>query len=500
MKLQGLLKNIDYKKIYGSTDMDIKSLSINSKNVMVNNLFIAIKGLKYDGHNFTEEAVSNGATALMVQRKVDVPSYITQVIVSSTRKILPVLCKNFYRDPSKSFKLIGVTGTNGKTTTCYLMDSIINKAGMKTSLITTVESFLDGKKTFFDRTTPESPDLNDFFKKSSQKKIDVACMEVSSHSIDLHRIDYLRFDYFVFTNLSQDHLDYHKDMTSYFNVKKKLFMGKYRKMYGGEKAVINIDDSYGKEIFKSTDLKKLSYSIKSDRASVWASDIRNSTSGIEMKINTSGGIKFDISSPLCGYFNIYNILAAVSVCIDMGIKDSSIKEGIRSLHGVGGRFERLDSGKKLIVIVDYAHTPDGLENVLSTIRQILKPGGRIISVFGCGGDRDRKKRKIMGRISGQYSDFTVLTSDNPRSERPDSIISMIEEGLIESDSKEYIKETDRKKAIFIALEMALENDVVLIAGKGHEDYQEFKDYRIPFSDKNVVNEWAAGKDERKNKS
>src|SRR4030042_334512 len=317
-------------------------------------------------------------------------------------------------------------------------------------------------------------------------------MEVSSQSIDLHRIDYLRFDYFVFTNLSQDHLDYHKDMTSYFNVKKKLFMGKYRKMYGGEKAVINIDDSYGKEIFKSTDLKKLSYSIKSDRASVWASDIRNSTSGIEMKINTLDGRKFDISSPLCGYFNIYNILAAVSVCIDMGIKDSSIKEGIRSLHGGGGRFERLDSGKKLIVIVDYAHTPDGLENVLATIRQILKPGGRIISVFGCGGDRDRKKRKIMGRISGQYSDFTVLTSDNPRTEIPDSIISMIEEGLIESDSKEYVKETDRKKAIFKALEMARENDVVLIAGKGHENYQEFKDYRIPFNDKNVVNEWAAG--------
>src|SRR4030042_4260294 len=249
MKLQGLLKNIDYKKIYGSTDMDIKSLSINSKNVMVNNLFIAIKGLKYDGHNFTEEAVSNGATALMVQRKVDVPSYITQVIVSSTRKILPVLCKNFYRDPSKSFKLIGVTGTNGKTTTRYLMDSIINKAGMKTSLITTVESFLDGKKTFFDRTTPESPDLNDFFKRSSQKKIDAACMEVSSHSIDLHRIDYLRFDYFVFTNLSQDHLDYHKDMGRYFAAKKKLFLKVNRNIYGGEKAAINIDDSYGKEIF-----------------------------------------------------------------------------------------------------------------------------------------------------------------------------------------------------------------------------------------------------------
>jgi len=500
MRLQDLLKDIKYKKIYGSTDMDIKNISINSKNVLGNSLFVAIEGFKHDGHNFTGEAVSSGAVAVMVQRKLENLSHITQVIVNNTRKVLPVLCRNFYRDPSKSFKLIGVTGTNGKTTICYLIDSILNSAEMKTSLITTVESFLDGEKTFFDRTTPESLDLNDFFKRSRQKKVNAVCMEVSSHSIDLHRVDYLKFNYFVFTNLSHDHLDYHKDMVSYFNVKKKLFLKEYRYVYGGEKAVINIDNSYGKRIFKSTDLKKISYSLKSDRASVWASDIKNSISGIEMDVNTSDGKKLNISSPLCGYFNIYNILAAVGVCIDMGIKNSSIQKGIKSLYGVGGRFEKIDFDKKSTVIVDYAHTPDGLENVLVTIKQILKPGGRIISVFGCGGDRDKGKRKIMGHISGRQADFTVITSDNPRTERPDSIISMIEEGLIESGSKEYIKETDRKKAIFKALEMARKNDVVLIAGKGHENYQEFKDYRIPFCDREVVKEWAAQKNERKNKS
>ena len=500
MILDKLIKGIDYKEIYGNTDIEIKGLSINSKNKIKDNLFVAIDGFKHDGHDYIKEAVYNGAVALIVQKKVSAPLAMTRVMVNSTREVLPVLCRNFYGNPSSSFKLIGITGTNGKTTTCYLINSILNKAGLKTSLITTVESFLDGKKIFFERTTPESLDLNDFFDKSRKEKIDAACMEISSHSIDLHRIDYLEFDYFVFTNLSQDHLDYHKNMAEYFNVKKKLFLKEYRKLYGGKKAIINVDDSYGKEIFQSTDLKRISYSLKPGRENIWAGNIKSSISGIKMDINTPDGKVLGISSPLCGYFNIYNILAAVSVCLDMGIDNKSIQEGIKSLHGVRGRFERLDSGKKFTVIVDYAHTPDGLEKVLMTIKQILKPGGKIITVFGCGGDRDRKKRKIMGSISGKYADLTILTSDNPRTEEPDSIIRMIEEGLIGSDSKEYIKETDRKKAIFTALERADTDDVIIIAGKGHEDYQEFKDYRIPFSDHEVAKEWLFKKNERKNNS
>ena len=490
MRLEDLLKDLNYKKIYGSTDIWIKNLSINSKNVLPNSLFIAIEGFKRDGHNFTGEAIKNGAVAMLVQKKIEIPPDITQIVVSSTREALPILCRNFYQDPSKSFKLIGVTGTNGKTTTCYLINSILNSAGLATSIITTVESFLDGEKFFFDRTTPESIDLNKFFKRSRHKNVNAACIEVSSHSIDLHRVDYLKFDYFIFTNLSQDHLDYHRNMADYFNVKKRLFSGGYRDIYGGKKAVINIDDSYGKRIYKATDLKKISYSLESDGANIWAGNIRNSISGIEMDINTSDGKKFKISSPLCGYFNIYNILAAVGVCMDMDINISFIQKGIKSVYGVKGRFERINTDKKLTVIVDYAHTPDSLKNVLKTIREMLKSGGKLISVFGCGGDRDKGKRKIMGRISGELADFTVITSDNPRTEEPDSIISMIEEGLIKSAKKKYIKEVDRKKAIFKALKMAKGSDVVLVAGKGHEDYQEFNGYRIPFCDKEVVREWA----------
>ncbi|MDD5622099.1 MAG: UDP-N-acetylmuramoyl-L-alanyl-D-glutamate--2,6-diaminopimelate ligase [Actinomycetota bacterium] len=499
--MDNVLKEINYKKICGNTEMDIKSLSINSKNELKDSLFIAIDGFKQDGHDYVKEAASNGAIASIVQKKVSAPLPMTMIMVDSTREVLPILCRNFYKEPAGSFKLIGITGTNGKTTTCYLINSILNKTGMKTSLITTVESFLNGKRVSFKRTTPESTDLNDFFDKSRKEKIDVACMEISSHSIDLHRIDYLDYDYFVFTNLSQDHLDYHKDMAAYFNVKKKLFLKEYRKIYGGKKAIINVDDSYGEEIFESTDLERVSYSLISDRGNnIWASNIKNSVSGIEMNINTSDGKILDISSPLCGYFNVYNILAAVGVCIDMGIDNRSIQEGVRSLSGVRGRFEKLDFGNRFTVIVDYAHTPDGMEKVLTTTKQILKPGGKIITVFGCGGDRDTKKRKIMGSISGKYADFTILTSDNPRTEEPDSIIRMIEKGLIESDSKEYIKEADRKKAIFMALEMASKNDVIVIAGKGHEEYQEFKDCRIPFSDRCIAEEWLIKKNEREHKS
>lgn len=490
MKLQNLLEKINCTEIYGDVDIEIKNIFINSKKAGKGSLFVAIEGFKCDGHSFIGEAVSAGASAVVVQKRVDAPSHTTQVVVDDTRKALPLLCRNFYNNPTASFKLIGVTGTNGKTTTSYLIDSILRTAGIKTSLITTVESFLGGREVFFERTTPESLDLNIFFDKSRQEKVSAACMEVSSHSIDLHRVDYLDFNYFVFTNLSQDHLDYHKNMENYFSAKKKLFLKNNRDIYGGEKAVINVDDSYGKEILKVTDLKKISYSIESNNADIWPSDIDNSISGIRMTVNTGDGKKMDVSSPLCGYFNIYNILAAIGVCLDMGVKTEYIIEGINSMQGVKGRFERVYADGKITVIVDYAHTPDGLKNALHTGRELLKPGGRLISVFGCGGDRDRGKRKTMGYISGRYADYTIITSDNPRSEEPLSIINMIKEGIVNSGNDRFDIEVDRKKAIFKALNMAGINDIVIIAGKGHESYQEFKDYKIPFSDRKVVSTWA----------
>lgn len=490
MNLDMLLENVNYDKVSGRTDIDIKSLSTNSKKVKDKSLFIAIEGFIHKGHSFVKEAFSKGSIAAVTQKNIEIPPHRTLILVKDTRKALPFLCRNFYKDPSKDLQLIGITGTNGKTTSCYLIDSILRNAGLKTSLITTVESFLGKKRVSFTCTTPESLDLNEFFLESKKKKVNSVCMEVSSHSIDLHRVDYLDFDYFVFTNLSQDHLDYHKNMAGYFKVKNKLFIKKYRKIYGGRRAVINIDDSYGKKIFATTDLKKISYSLKSGHADLWASNIKKSISGVNMDINVSGRKKIKISSPLCGTFNLYNIMAAVGVCLDMGIKTRYIIDGISSMTGVEGRFEKINTGRGFTVVVDYAHTPDGLGNVLSTIKEVIEPGGKLISVFGCGGDRDKGKRMVMGRTSGKIADFTVITSDNPRSEEPEAIISMIEEGLIRSGSKKYIKEADRKKAIFQALDMAEKGDVVLIAGKGHEKYQEFKNYIKRFSDRKVVREWA----------
>jgi len=489
MKLKELLKGIRVKKITGSTGLNIKGITINSKEEKPNTVFVSIAGLEKDGHDFAEEAVKNGSAAVFVQKILDLPDCIPQIVVDNCREILPILCRNFYRNPSRYFKLVGVTGTNGKTTTCFLINSILKSAGLKTSIITTVQSAIEDKLITFDRTTPESTDLNRFFDKSRNENIDSVCMEVSSHSIDLHRVDYLKFDYFVFTNLSQDHLDYHKNMERYFNAKKKLFLKENRDIYGGKCAVINIDDSYGMNIKKYTDLNVISFSLKDRKADIIASNIKNSLSGIEMYINYYKDQQVKIYSPLCGYFNIYNILAAIGVCIGMGIEIGYIKDGIKKMSGVKGRFEKIDLDKNIRVIVDYAHTPDGLENALKTARTILKTGSKLISVFGCGGDRDRLKRKIMGKISSEIADFTIITSDNPRTEDPQTIINMIEEGFTGKQSKKYIKEIDREKAIVTALGMAEENDIILIAGKGHEDYQDFKDCRIHFSDQEVVRQW-----------
>ncbi len=282
-------------------------------------------------------------------------------------------------------------------------------------------------------------------------------------------------------------------MASYFEVKKNLFIKENRKKYGGSVAVINGDDVYGKKLLRATDLRKISYSLGPSTSDIWAYDITNSIEGIEMNIGMLDGEGFKINSPLCGSFNVYNILAAVSVCTGLGIGPEDIKAGIRLMNGVKGRFEKIDTGSGATVIVDYAHTPDGLDNVLKTLKALVEPGGRLISVFGCGGDRDKKKREIMGYISGCHADRTIITSDNPRSEQPGKIISMIEKGLVRSGKDNYIKEPDRKKAIVGALDKAGSRDIVLIAGKGHEDYQEFKDHRIAFSDQDIVRDWAGKK-------
>jgi UDP-N-acetylmuramoyl-L-alanyl-D-glutamate--2,6-diaminopimelate ligase len=493
MKLRDVLKDIKYTSIIGPLDVELTGISINSKKIEMGNLFLSITGFRKDGHDFAPEAVQNGAAAVMVQKVLELPKNITQIIVKDCRMEFPKACRNFYKNPTSSLVLIGVTGTNGKTTTVFLTDSILKSAGLKTSLITTVGAFIGHDLLAFDRTTPESLDLNYFFYRSAQEGIKAATMEISSHSIDLHRVDYLDYDYFIFMNLTQDHLDYHTNMENYFEVKKRLFLKENREKYGGRGAVINIDDIYGAVLAKTTDLKLLTYAVKDKSARLFASDINNSINGIEMYLNyqrqPGGNFKFKISSKLCGLFNVYNILASAGTGLIMDLNVKDIQDGIKKMVGVPGRFEKITLQNNRNIIVDYAHTPDGLENVLKTAKSLLEPGGKLISVFGCGGDRDKIKRKIMGETSALLADFTIITSDNPRTEEQEMIMDMIEEGFRKSGTQKYIKIADRKDAIFYALDIAAEKDIVMIAGKGHEDYQEFADYRIHFSDQEVVKEW-----------
>jgi len=504
MRLKDLLEKVEILNIAGTKDPEIEGIAINSKKVKQNYLFAAICGFKQDGHAFAAEAARMGASAVLVQKILELPEEVTQVVVKNTRSQLPLLCKNFYGSPSRNLVLCGITGTNGKTTTVFLADSIFKSAGLKTSFITTINAEIAGCRASFDRTTPESPDLNNFFRRSVSENVKVSCMEVSSHSIDLYRIDWLDFDFFVFMNLTQDHLDYHGNMENYFEVKKRLFAPQFRQLYGGRGAVINLDDMYGRELASLTDLPLLTYAIEDKAADLRAENILNSIDGIRMdvifnpvherKSKFASGInktkKFSVSSSLCGFFNAYNILAAMATGIIAGVDMDRITEGISLMQGVKGRFERIKVNKNISAIVDYAHTPDGLEKVLRTAKSLLLPGARLISVFGCGGDRDTKKRKIMGNISAAIADFSIITSDNPRTEDPGLIINMIEEGFKQIDNKGYDIEEDRKKAIFKALEMAKENDIVLVAGKGHEDYQEFDGRRVHFSDQEAIRQWS----------
>lgn len=490
MNLKQILKNLKPIEIKGEVNKEISDITYNSKKVEKNSLFVAISGFKKDGHDFIFHAVKNGAAAVVSQKKIITENKVTQIIVSDCREALARISSNFYQSPSSGLTLTGITGTNGKTTTAFLIDSILKNADKKTSLITTIKSFVLNKKILFDRTTPESLELNKFFQESLNAGAVFSTMEVSSHAIDLHRVDYLDFDYFIFTNLTQDHLDYHNNMQNYFNTKKRLFIKEFRTLYSGKGAVINADDIFGRQLLKATDLQTLSYSVISKDTDIKAENITSNTAGIKMDVIIGNKEKVKIKSRLSGYFNVYNILASIGAGIFLNIDMPLIQKGISNMSGVNGRFEKIEEIKDFTVIVDYAHTPDGLENVLSTASSILTSGSRMITVFGCGGDRDKIKRKIMGSIAGKISDLIFITSDNPRTEDPLSIIEMVEEGVKDSGNKNYIKIVDRAKAISEALNAAGKNDIVIIAGKGHEDYQEFNGYRIFFSDQKIAKDWA----------
>ena len=476
MRLKELLKGIDYIRIEGVQDIGIEDLYYDSREVTPNSLFFCIKGLTVDGHDFAPQAVAKGAKVLVLERDVDVDGDITKVFVPNSKTAMAYMAKNFYRNPTKDINFIGVTGTNGKTTVTYLVKSILEKAGQKVGLIGTISNMIGDRKIPSKFTTPESLELQKLLREMADENVDSVVMEVSSHSLALGRVEGCEYDIGVFTNLSQDHLDFHANMEEYRDAKAKLFTQ-------SKLAIINEDDKNGRWIKKRVPTKVFTYGIYKD-ADIYARELEITDRGVAFHLHTpSGSIPINLAIP--GIFSIYNGLAAASICYNLGISLEIIAQGLQEVKGVDGRFELLDTGTDYSVILDYAHTPDGLENILTTAKEFAK--GRIITLFGCGGDRDHGKRPIMGEIAGKYSDLCIITSDNPRSEDPMDIINDIVPG-VEKTGCDYTIIENRREAIEYALAQAQKDDIVILAGKGHETYQILKDKTIPFDEKQIVAE------------
>jgi UDP-N-acetylmuramoyl-L-alanyl-D-glutamate--2,6-diaminopimelate ligase len=479
MRLAEIVKGVDIKGRYGSLDVDISDVVYDSRKVSPGCLFICIPGFKVDGHKFIKDAARAGAAAAIVENDVEVEG-ITVVKVGDSRKTMPLLGSNFYRNPSEQLKLIGITGTNGKTTTTYLVEAILAHAKKKTSVIGTISIKIGKEKVDASRTTPESIDLQKLLREMADKRMDYSIMEVSSHALDLGRADHCSFRIGIFSNLTQDHLDYHKSFENYREAKKKLF---YKTTHAN---IINIDDMHGRiiaEEIKELKTPLLTYGID-NKADIMAKDIEISARGVRFTLVTPK-YSIEIKNSIPGRFSVYNCLAAASAAYVEGIDKHSIKEGIYNLGNIPGRSEVVNIDKPYTVIIDYAHSPDGLVNILNSIRQYAK--GRVITVFGCGGDRETEKRPVMGEAAGKLSDYCIITSDNPRSEEPNRIIKQVEAGINRTDC-DYICIENRRDAIKYALTIAKQQDIVLLAGKGHETYQILKDGTIPFDERGIVRE------------
>ena len=479
MKLEELLKGVAIISSKGDMDVEINGIAYDSRKIKKGNLFICVSGYTKDGHSYINDALRKGAEAILVEKDVDVAGAAV-VKVPSCRAAMPLLALNFYGNPTQKLRLVGITGTNGKTTTSYLIKSIIEANGQKTGLLGTISTQIGDKVFVSSRTTPEALDLHSLFREMADSSIDYAVMEVSSHSLELGRVEGCNFQTGVFTNLTQDHLDFHKTIENYRNAKKKLFH-----MTKGAN-IINIDDEHGRMIadeIETLGKKLITYGID-NKADIMAKNIDISAKGVGFTLVTPEyDIELNIRIP--GKFSVYNALAAASVAYAEGISKEVIREGLNKVDNVPGRSEILKTDTPYTVIVDYAHTPDGLQNILASVKEYAK--GRIITLFGCGGDRDRDKRPIMGEIAGGMSDYCIVTSDNPRSEVPMDIINQVEAGIKSTDC-DYICIENRRDAIQYALKMAGIDDIVLLAGKGHETYQVLKDRTIPFDERDIVEE------------
>ncbi len=494
MKLGQLLEGIDSMNISGEFTEEISTVCYSADQCQDGSVFVAIPGLKYDGHDFIGEAIAHGAKYIVQEKDIQLPRPITGINVASSRRALGILAKNYFGDPSASLILIAVVGTNGKTTITYLLESILRGAGFKCGVLGTVNYRFNDKTYPAPNTTPESYELQKILRQMADDGVTHVIAEVSSHAIDLKRVDDCDFDLGIFTNLTRDHLDYHKTMENYFQAKKRFFSEVLSESGKSHlrKMVINNDDQWGQRIIQETPLAALTYGIESN-CNVKVIDYELSLSGIKARINIFGET-LSIQSPLIGKFNLYNILAAAGASSLLHIPQTLIKAGIENLSCVPGRLESIESSSGISVFVDYAHTDDALRRVLQNLTVLKKK--RIITVFGCGGNRDRGKRPLMGEAAVSYSDLAIITSDNPRLEDPVAIITEIENGIdqkkikkveidqlgIMNDVHSYTVIPDREKAIQAAIHTALAGDIVLIAGKGHEDYQIVGTKKMPFDD------------------
>ena len=483
MKLSTLVHHLESMGTYNLCDVEITGITNDSRKVRPGYLYVAIKGYKADGHNFIKKSLECGAQAIVSEEKLSLDTSIPQIVVRNTRKALSSLSCCFYNNPSQKINVVGVTGTNGKTTTTFLTKSIIEKAGYEAGLIGTINYQIGEKMITAQETTPESVELQRLIAEMVEAKIKFAVMEVSSHSAIQHRIENIDFKTAVFTNITTEHLDYHKTISNYMNAKLELFKNLRKDSF----AVLNADDEFSEYFADRTNAKILWYGIKND-ADIKAEICRESTSDIMIKLKYSGK-EIDMKIPFVGVHNVYNVLAAVASAISLGFELDVIKSGIETAPTVPGRLESVPCNRGFEVVVDYAHTPHALETVLQALRNLVK--GRILLVFGCGGDRDKEKRPLMGRIADEKSDVFWLTNDNPRSEDPLNIIDGIKAGI--KPGRSFHTQINRHKAIADALSEATDGDLVLVAGKGHEKYQIIKDTITPFDDREVIKAILSGK-------
>lgn len=482
MKFSALILPLKVQSCQGNCDFDISSLAYDSRRVTQGAAFVAIRGNKTDGHQFIKQALENGASAIVAEDLSSVSEGVPAIQVPDSRLALAQLASLYYGNPSSHLKLIGVTGTNGKTTTTHLIEAIFRASGQKTGIMGTLYTRIGDEVIPSERTTPESLDFQYLLAKMVEAKVQCVAMEVSSHALALRRTDCACFNAAAFTNLTQDHLDFHKNFENYLAAKMRLFSDYPSCCEKEFSAVINLDDPYGERVAAGSLGHILGYAIDHE-AEIRASNCHVTPEGVAFTVKTPKG-SIDISLKLGGRFNIYNALAAIGIAVSQGIDLETIRRGLESVSSVPGRFEAINENQPFSVLVDYAHTPDGLENVISAAAKLTK--GRKIVVFGCGGDRDRTKRPIMGRIAATLSDIAVLTSDNPRTEDPNAIIQEVLTGIDPSLRDKVVIDADRGSAIEKAITMAKPGDVVLIAGKGHEPYQIFADKTIHFDDRETA--------------